>query len=51
VHAIDAVHDGDFGVMVALRATDIIRVPLTEATSELKTVPPERYAEAEPFFG
>jgi phosphofructokinase-like protein len=51
VHAIDAVHDGAFGTMVALRATDIIRVPLTEATSELKTVPPERYAEAEPFFG
>jgi len=51
VHAIDAVHDGEFGTMVALRATDIIRVPLTEATSELKTVPPERYAEAEPFCG
>jgi phosphofructokinase-like protein len=51
VHAIDAVHDGEFGVMVALRATDIIRVPLTEATAELKTVPPARYAEAEPFFG
>jgi 6-phosphofructokinase 1 len=51
VHAIDAVHDGEFGVMVALRATDIIRVPLTEATAVLKTVPPERYAEAEPFFG
>jgi 6-phosphofructokinase 1 len=51
VHAIDAVHDGEFGTMVALRATDIIRVPLTEATSELKTVPPDRYAEAEPFFG
>jgi 6-phosphofructokinase 1 len=51
VHAIDAVHDGQFGIMVALRATDIIRVPLTEATAELKTVPPERYAEAEPFFG
>ncbi len=51
VHAIEAVHDGDFGNMVALRATDIIRVPLSEATSELKTVPPERYAEAEPFFG
>jgi 6-phosphofructokinase len=51
VHAIEAVHDGAFGNMVALRATDIIRVPLSEATSELKTVPPERYAEAEVFFG
>ena len=26
-------------------------VPLTEATREIKTVPPERYAEAEVFFG
>jgi 6-phosphofructokinase 1 len=26
-------------------------VPLAEATRELKTVPPERYAEAEVFFG
>jgi ATP-dependent phosphofructokinase / diphosphate-dependent phosphofructokinase len=51
VHAIEAVHDGAFGNMVALRATDIVRVPLSEATRELKLVPPERYAEAEPFFG
>jgi phosphofructokinase-like protein len=51
LHAIDAVHEGDFGKMVALKATDIIRVPLSEATKELKTVPPERYTEAEVFFG
>jgi 6-phosphofructokinase 1 len=51
VHAIGAVRDGDFGIMVALRGTDIIRVPLAEATRQLKTVPPERYAEAEVFFG
>ena len=51
VHAIGAVHDGDFGTMVALRGTDIVRVPLANATRELKTVPPERYAEAEVFFG
>ena len=51
VQAIEAVHDGAFGNMVALRSTDIIRVPLTDATAELKTVPPERYAEAEVFFG
>ena len=37
--------------MVALRGTDIVQVPLAEATSELKLVPPERYAEAEVFFG
>ena len=46
-----AVHDEAFGVMVALRGTDIIRVPLAEATSQLKLVPPQRYAEAEVFFG
>src|SRR5713101_4718523 len=51
LNAIDAVHDGAFGMMVALRGTDIVRVPLADATRELKTVPPERYAEAEIFFG
>jgi 6-phosphofructokinase 1 len=49
--AIDAIDDGEFGVMVALRGTDIVRVPLADAVAELKTVPPERYAEAEVFFG
>ncbi len=51
VHAVQAVHDEAFGIMVALRGTDIIRVPLAEATSQLKLVPPQRYAEAEIFFG
>jgi len=51
LHAIDAVRDGDFGKMVALRGTDIVRVGLDEATKELKTVPLERYQEAEVFFG
>jgi 6-phosphofructokinase 1 len=51
VHAIEALHDGAFGTMVALRGTDIVRVPLAEATRELKLVPVERYAEAEVFFG
>ena len=49
--AIDAVHEGASGVMVALRGTDIARVPLADAVDRLKTVPPERYAEAEVFFG
>jgi 6-phosphofructokinase 1 len=51
VHAVGAVHDEAWGTMVALRGTSIIRVPLAEATRELKLVPPERYAEAEVFFG
>jgi phosphofructokinase-like protein len=51
VQAARAVADGAFGTMVALRETDIVRVPLAEATAALKLVPPERYAEAEVFFG
>jgi 6-phosphofructokinase 1 len=51
LHALDAVHEGDSGVMVALQGTAIVRVPLEEATRELKTVPLERYLEAEVFFG
>ncbi|WP_346623015.1 6-phosphofructokinase [Blastococcus montanus] len=49
--AVDALHAGETGVMVALRGTDIVRVPLSVATAKLKLVPPERYAEAEVFFG
>jgi phosphofructokinase-like protein len=51
LHAITAVADGDFGKMVALRGKDIVRVPLSEGTKELKLVSPEEYAEAEVFFG
>ena len=51
LHAIDAVHEGDSGIMVALQGTDIVRVPLAEATRELKTVPLSRFQEAEVFFG
>jgi ATP-dependent phosphofructokinase / diphosphate-dependent phosphofructokinase len=49
--AADAVADGDFGHMVALRGTDIVRVPLSEGTAELKLVSAEEYAEASVFFG
>jgi 6-phosphofructokinase 1 len=51
LHAIDAIHDGAFGHMVALRGTNIERVPLSDATTTLKLVPAELYAEAEVFFG
>ena len=51
LHAIDAVHEGDWGVMVALRGVDIVRVPLAAATTELKTVPAATYAEAVTLFG
>jgi 6-phosphofructokinase 1 len=49
VAAIDAVHDGAFGQMVALQAGKIVRVPLTEAVAELKTVDPDLLAVAELF--
>ncbi|HWJ83362.1 MAG TPA: 6-phosphofructokinase [Nocardioides sp.] len=51
LQAAAAVAEGDFGKMVALRGTDIVRVPLIEGTGELKVVSPEEYAEAQVFFG
>ena len=51
LHAIQAVTDSDFGKMVALRGTEIVRVPLSEGTSELKVVRPELYDEVEVLFG
>ena len=51
LYAIDAVEAGEFGVMVALRGTDIARVPLASATTELKLVPQSLYDEAKVFFG
>ena len=51
IRAIDAVRDGAFGQMAALRGNDIILVPLADAVAELKTVPPELYDEAKDFFG
>jgi phosphofructokinase-like protein len=51
IAAIDAVHDGAFGTMVALRAGQIVRVPLEEATGELKLVDEDLYAVAQAFFG
>ena len=49
--AIEAVNDRDFGVMIALHGTEIVRVRLDEATAVLKVVPAERYAEAQQLFG
>jgi 6-phosphofructokinase 1 len=51
VAAIDAVHDGAFGQMVALQAGRIIRVPLEDAVGELKTVDRDLVEVAEVFFG
>ncbi len=51
LHAVGAANDGQWGKMTALRGTDIELVELADAVSELKTVPPELYREAEVFFG
>ena len=51
LHAVDAVEAGDWGTMVALRGTEIVRVPLADATTVLKTVSPQFYSESEVFFG
>ncbi len=49
--AIDAAHQGRWGVMPALRGTRIELVPLGEAVADLRTVPADDYAAAEAFFG
>lgn len=49
--ALQAVIDEDWGSMVALRGTEIVRVSLDDALGSLKTVPQERYDEARLLFG
>ena len=52
VAAIDAVHEGGAGEMVALQAGQIVRVPLADAVGVSKTVDPALYhGVAEIFFG
>jgi ATP-dependent phosphofructokinase / diphosphate-dependent phosphofructokinase len=51
VAAIDAVQEGDFGKMVALRGTAVVRVGLDEALAEPKLLDPELFETAEVFFG
>jgi hypothetical protein len=51
IAAIDAVHDGAFGQMVALRAGEIVRVPLSEAVGTLKTVDPALFHGVAKSFG
>jgi ATP-dependent phosphofructokinase / diphosphate-dependent phosphofructokinase len=49
--AADLVEERKFGRMAALRGDDIVDVALSEATAELKTVPPRWFAVAQAFFG
>jgi phosphofructokinase-like protein len=49
--AADLVHEHQFGRMAALHGDAIVDVSLSDATAELKTVPPEWYDVARAFFG
>jgi phosphofructokinase-like protein len=51
VAAVEAIHEGDFGVMVALQAASIVRVPLRDAVGNPKTVDRGLLAVAAPFLG
>ena len=51
IAAIDAVHDGAFGQMVALQCEQIVRVSLDEATAGLKYVSEDLWSTAQEFFG
>ncbi len=49
--AVDAAHDGAWGMMTALRASEIRLVSLEEAVAELRTVPAEEYSRYGVLFG
>ncbi|MFB7110859.1 6-phosphofructokinase [Streptomyces sp. NPDC056190] len=51
LHAVEALRDGAFGTMVALRGTDVVRVPLADVAGTNKLVPMELYEEFDVFFG
>jgi 6-phosphofructokinase 1 len=51
IEAIDAVNDGEFGIMVALQGSQIVRVPIEDGVRQLKTVDPQLYDVASVFFG
>jgi len=50
VAAMEAVHDGDFAKMVALRGDRVVRVPLSEATASLKYAGDDLLSLARTFF-
>ena len=51
LRAAEAVKNGEWGRMVALRGSDVVTVSLDEATAETKTVPEDLYNDARTFFG
>lgn len=51
VAAMDAVHNGHFGVMVALHGKDVIEVPLSTVAEGIKTVDEDFYEMTKTFWG
>ena len=51
LEAADAAHERDLGKMVALRGTDVVRVPIGDAVARLKTVDDRLAAAARVFAG
>jgi phosphofructokinase-like protein len=51
IEAINAVHEGDFATMVALRGNDIERVSIADGVAQLKTVDRELFDVATVFSG
>ncbi len=51
IKAIDMVHNGEFGKMAALKGTEIISIPLSEAVDKVKLVSEDLIKTAEVFFG
>ena len=50
VAAVEAVHDGAYGTMVALRCGEIVRVPIAAAVAKSKTVDLDLYGEVAGVF-
>ncbi len=51
LRAAEAVKNGEWGKMAALRGNEVTTVPLEEATEETRTVPDDLYRAAATFFG
>ena len=51
IAAIDLVHEGKFGQMVAIQGNAMVSVPLKDVIGKLKTVDSKLYDIAATFFG
>ena len=51
MNAARVLHEQQWGHMVALRGTEVITAPFSDALGQLKTVPAERWEEASLLFG